>query len=238
MCDDEPKESLLIVELGGPAAGGTAQSGLSGVPRALSQEACARVVETAAALSALGSAYVDRYADAVRKAADSADWAHVTECERAALSAFKPGETPWWKGAAVEVAFGSAIVKAHDLTASACAAAERSAYGLWGTALGYCVLAAVRDAAIASSPRIALAGVTRVPSSSLAHGFHALPSQADFADVSHMTDVLVVTSDEHFRNSASGAILVQQVAEATRRSAFEVHGGVPLVRCLYQVSAN
>lgn len=250
MCDEAPKEpleSLLIVELGEPdvpAVGGPALSRASKSPRALSREVSVRILEAAAALGAQGKDTVDSYVSTVLKAAQSAeraDWAHVIDLERAALSAHNPAEAPWWADIDVEVAFGSAIVKAHDMTASACAAAERSAYGLPGIALGYCVLAAMRESATASgsmSGSVTVAGVIRAPSSELSRGFKALPSPAVFADVCHLTDVLVLASDERFADPAIGASLVQRVAEATRRCAFEVHGSVPLVRCLYQVSAR
>lgn len=245
MCDEaleDPLESLLIVELGEsdmPAVGGPVPYRASESPRALSREVSVRILETAAALGAQGKDNVDFYASAVLKAAKLADWTHVIDLERAALSAHNPAEAPWWAGIDVEVAFDSAIVKAHDMTASACTAAERSACGLPGVALGYCVLAAMRESSTESgsmSGSVAVAGVIRVPSSKLSRGIKALPSPVVFADVCHLTDVLVLASDERFADPAIGASLVQRVAEATRRCAFEVHGSVPLVRCLYHVS--
>jgi len=104
--------------------------------------------------------------------------------------------------------------------------------GPFGIALGYCVLAAVRDVA-ETAGFITTTSVLRVPS--LARGFVELPPPVSFAEVAQRTDVLVLTSDGYFSDCASGAALVQQVAEATRRCCFEVHGSVPLIQCLYQV---
>ena len=238
MCDVEPKESLLIVGLGDATP--DAESAVS--PRALSPADSVRVIQTAFALGALGKASVGSYIEAVRNAvrsAKSADWSCVDSLEMAALAAYKPTEAPWWTtGSLIEVAYGPAIIKVHDLSASACAAAELAAYGSSAIALSSCVLAAVRQVDTTSSGALTLASVTRMSAGTLTRGICGLPAAVAFADVSQNTNVLVVASNKRFGDSASGAALVKQVAEAARRFSYEVHGSVPLVRCLYQVSAT
>ena len=247
MCDDEPKESLLIVALGDAVSGDadhprTLESSRALSPHALSQADSARVIQTAVALGVLGKTSVDSYVDAVRKAVRSAkpvDWSGVDALERAALVIYKPTEATWWTTRSlIEVALGSAIVRVHDLSASDCAAAELAAYGSSGVVLGYCVLAAVRHFDTTTSGVLTFASVTRMPASMLTRGIRALPSSVAFAEVAQNTEILVLASDKRFADPASGAAVVKQVAEAARRSSFEVHGSVPLVRCLYQVSAT
>ena len=241
MCDsgEEPRESLLIVGLGGGGSGAAAIAAHSvslsaEKPLALNPEDSLRVVNTAFALGALGEARVDAYIVGARKAAQStepADWDHVRDMESTALTLSAENPRMAWASSLVEVAFGSAIVKFHNLTTSACDAAEQAMYGPAGKALGYCVAAAVR-ANISGS--IALTSVVRVPTRTFAAGFQALPPPA-MVDVAQTTDVLVLSSDGRFADPATGSELVQQLAEATRRCVYEIHGEVPLVRCLYQV---
>lgn len=240
MCD-EPKESLLIIALGDAVPGDAARPRTLESSRALSQADSARVIQTAVALGVLGKTSVDSYVDAVRKTVRSAkpvDWSGVDALEKAALVVYEPTEaTSWTTRSLIEVAFGSAIIKVHDLSSSDCAAAELAAYGSSGVALGYCVLAAVRHSDTTTSGALTFASVTRMPASILTRGISALPASVAFGAVAQNTNVLVLASDKRFADPASGAALVKQVAEAARRCSFEVHGSVPLVRCLYQVSA-